>query len=72
MIKTSSENDCVGCEHCINCGRDKDYLVVDNLICDKCGNDADELYVVDGKQICIKCLKADYDEINDDNFEDYL
>ena len=69
------ENDCVGCDHCISCGRNRNYAVYS---CDKCGRDIDEndksLYELDGKEVCLKCYalaKAKdlvRDLIDDDDF----
>lgn len=28
------ENDCVGCENCMNCGRNRNYYIWE---CDECG-----------------------------------
>lgn len=75
MIKWSLENDCVGCpQGCINCGRKNDYPVLEDLRCDKCDESADVLYKYEGEQLCLGCFveKADAEEINDDNFTDYM
>lgn len=58
MIKY--ENDCVGCpQGCIHCGRDK----TQHLYCDKCDEDVEELYKVDGEELCEECLKANFEKI---------
>lgn len=51
MIKY--ENDCVGCERCGHCGRDKTPY----LYCDNCKECDDELYEFDGEELCIECIK---------------
>lgn len=57
----SHENDCVGCpQGCINCGR-KDVIY---LICDDCGDYADDLYYGDdGGQYCKHCLKDHVEKV---------
>lgn len=45
------ENNCVHCERCIHCGRDKQPI----LICDRCGWQ-EELYEYDGLEVCHDCL----------------
>lgn len=73
MIKIEKQNDCVGCpQGCVNCGRNNDYDVLDDLICDECGESADKLYVVDGKQLCANCVLEGYVEINEDNWFEYV
>ena len=60
MIKY--ENECVGCPEemgCIHCGRDK----TQHLYCDKCGADCEELYVLDGQELCEDCLKNSLERI---------
>lgn len=50
------ENECVGCEcgcSCIGCS----LKSVKHLYCDKCGNDVEDLYDLNGKEVCEDCLK---------------
>lgn len=75
MIKWTKSNDCVGCETCHNCGLDKSHKELDDLICDTCHSSEDRLYSPrPGVQLCIKCLVREgfVDEINDDNFEEFI
>lgn len=54
------ENDCVGCpQGCIHCGNER----VPYLYCDKCEKDAEELYKVDGEELCIDCLKQMFEKV---------
>lgn len=57
------ENDCVGCDYCINCGK-KHALY---LYCDKCEENVDELYVTDEGQVCLDCLREMFAHINETN-----
>lgn len=69
------ENDCVGCDNCVNCGRKRNYVVYS---CDKCGRDIDEidesLYELGDKEVCLKCYALANakdlvrDLIDDDDF----
>lgn len=64
------ENDCVGCETCANCGRDRDYRV---YYCDCCEEHASEdnpLYVYENKELCWECYKAQYTEKICDDMDD--
>jgi hypothetical protein len=61
------ENDCVGCEHCLNCGK-KDAI---HLYCDKCGENVDELYITDEGQVCFDCLIEMFTCIDETNAEQY-
>lgn len=56
------ENDCVGCEHCINCGNDD----VIYLYCDKCDEAVDTLYNYNGEQWCSDCILKDCGEVDFD------
>ena len=63
------ENGCVGCpQGCIQCGRDKEYIV---FKCDCCGDyidDEEDVMELDGKDYCESC----YEEIlrNEDDIDD--
>ena len=57
MIKY--ENDCVGCERCGHCGRDKTPY----LYCDECHESYEELYNYDGEELCEHCLLEKFDKI---------
>ena len=63
------DNDCVGCDYCINCGRGnfKAYY------CDKCEEYTDELYVGNnGEELCEDCYKKQFNsKICDDMDEDH-
>lgn len=69
------ENNCVGCEHCIHCGRDEQLA----LACDVCEQpvDEDDLYEdEDGGVICKYCIIERYTPITSKHinrmFNDYL
>lgn len=54
------ENDCVGCEHCVNCGRRESYFVYE---CDVCGDETtnrDDMFEVNGKDLCVSCYEKYY------------
>lgn len=54
------ENECVGCETCVNCGAKK--VKYNGVKCDKegCNNSSKDLdmdfYDVDGEDVCEDCL----------------
>lgn len=51
------DSDCVGCEHCVNCGRKYGFTV---YVCDKCGyetTEESEITEVGGLDLCSKCRK---------------
>jgi len=57
------ENDCVGCETCINCGRNRNYYTWE---CDECGyssTDETEFRKVGRKDYCVSCHKELMDDI---------
>ena len=55
------ENDCVGCERCIGCGRNR----TKHYYCDKCKNEED-LYYFEGEELCIDCIIKDkLQKVND-------
>jgi len=70
-------NDCVGCpQGCIHCGRS----AIPGIKCDECGyedyNDNVDMYKVNGKDICLDCLKKSYrqeiiDSMIDEMFDEY-
>lgn len=73
MIKFVRENDCVGCEICINCGRKNGYWAVEDFICDSCGASVEELYdVAKNIHLCKECLLEDYTKITEDNAMEYF
>ena len=52
------DNDCVGCERCINCGRG-DYKA---YYCDDCGNYETKLYKgLNGEDLCWDCFINQYE-----------
>lgn len=67
----SYENYCVGCpQGCINCGRDRDVLVIR---CDKCDTNIweDEIFWGDdGNEYCEECYDELYGEDEEDEGED--
>jgi len=56
MIRAESEDLCVGCETCFHCGRQKPIVQL-KMYCDKCGDDIEMSYKIDGKDICENCLE---------------
>ena len=47
------EDECVGCPTEMGClGNSCPYRNVPHLYCDKCGEEFDELYDLDGEQLC--------------------
>lgn len=57
--KIKRESDCRGCAECKGCGRDR-LRDVEYLECDKCHDEVEKLYILDGKELCEDCL---FDEI---------
>lgn len=60
MIKTSDE--------CVDCGLPcLGYLCpnrhIRHLICDKCGDEVDKLYILDGEELCEDCLLEQFETI---------
>lgn len=58
-------NDCVGCDPCRFCGRDKDYFVFE---CDWCGKEDIEMYEYDNCHACFDCIT---DREEDEEFYDH-
>ena len=53
------ENECVGCPPEIGClGNACPNLNVPHYYCDKCGDEVDELWTIDGYEVCEDCLKT--------------
>ena len=52
-MATVYEDDCVGCDYCINCGKKHAKY----YICDECKEYVDDLYEYDGEELCIDCVK---------------
>ena len=59
------ENECVGCEVCIGCGRRYGYYI---HVCDECGSD-DQLYEYEGKELCGECLLNYFNKVDMENFD---
>ena len=56
MVKV--ENECVGCPPEMGCiGIACPYQNVPHYYCDKCKDEVDELFDVDGVELCEDCLK---------------
>ena len=49
------DDDCVGCERCINCGRGE-YIYYECDACDKSTLNGDTLYKDGDKHYCLGCL----------------
>ena len=73
MILYEMESDCVGCpQGCINCGRREKTPHLEDLVCDCCNRSVEKLFKYDGSQYCAECILEDFEEINEDNFLEYL
>ena len=70
MVK--HENECVGCPPEMGClGRSCPNRNVVHLYCDKCGEDVEVLYNVDGEELCEECTLGSFSKITlDDDFDD--
>lgn len=56
------DNDCVGCETCIGCGRKHDYFY---RVCDECEYEG-QLYYFEEKELCVECLLSHFEEVDMD------
>lgn len=63
------ENDCVGCERCISCGRQYDRKT---FFCDDCGAYTDELYQYGSEELCWDCYKAEFPQKICDDMDETL
>lgn len=55
-------SDCVGCETCRNCGRDRESK---SWFCDNCGDYTDELYEGDhSDELCKICYMGQFHEVD--------
>ena len=63
MIKY--ENECCGCatESYPCMGSACPNRNVPHFYCDKCGEDVEELYKVDGEELCEECLKDNFEKV---------
>lgn len=63
MIKY--EDECCGCatESYPCLGNSCPNRKVQHLLCDRCGEDVEELYKVDGEELCEECLKDNFEKI---------
>ena len=63
MIKY--EDDCVGCPPEMSCIGDScpNRRSVQHFYCDRCGDDVEELYFLDGQELCENCLKDNFEKI---------
>ena len=63
MIKY--ENECYGCATesypCLGSACYNRH--VPHFYCDKCGEDVEELYKVDGEELCEDCLKNNFEKV---------
>lgn len=60
------DNDCVGCEHCVNCGRG-DFKA---YYCDECEEYTDELFLYESKELCWDCYKEKFNSKCCDDMDD--
>ena len=63
MIKY--EDECCGCatESYPCLGSACSNRNVPHFYCDKCGEDVEELYKVDGEELCEECLKDNFEKV---------
>lgn len=54
-------DDCRGCDPCIGCGRK--YRKYKRMVCDICGKEIDEAYLVNGDHVCEDCLPDMFEKI---------
>ena len=59
------ENECCGCATesypCLGSACPNRH--VPHFYCDKCGEDVEELYKVDGEELCEECLKDNFEKV---------
>ena len=61
------ENECVGCPPEIGClGSACPKRNVPHLFCDDCEEEVEELYEVDGEQLCADCILERYEKVKVD------
>ena len=62
---TKYENECCGCATesypCLGSACPNRH--VPHFYCDKCGEDVEELYKVDGEELCEECLKDNFEKV---------
>ena len=64
MVKI--ERDCVGCNKVFGYCRMNGcpyYTRYEVYICDECGNECDDLYIVGDKELCADCVLSRYERI---------
>lgn len=57
------ENDCVGCPAERLCLDSCPYRKLPHLYCDKCGEEAEKLYNLDGENLCEECVLDSLDTV---------
>lgn len=57
------ENECVGCEVC-TMGKSCPKLDVLHVVCDKCGEEVEDLYWLFGFQLCPDCVLKMLDKVD--------
>ena len=62
------EDNCVGCESCVRCGRDHESV----YYCDECGDYTHELYDHEGKELCWECYVEKFNQKICDDMDDTL
>ena len=61
------EDQCVGCPPEMGClGPSCPYRDVPVLICDCCGEEVYDLYLIDGEQYCADCLLQQFEKVEVD------
>ena len=45
---------------------------LEDLVCDCCNRSVEKLFKYDDSQYCAECILKDFEEINEDNFLEYL
>ena len=62
------ENECIGCPPEIGCiGSTCPFTRVPHYYCDNCKEEVDELFDVDGEELCEECLKARFRKVGIDD-----
>ena len=64
LFVVKEENECRGCAaHAYPCiGDSCRFRHVKHYYCDKCGSDEDTLYILDGQELCIECVKKNLEK----------
>lgn len=65
-------DECVGCPPEMGClGITCPNRHIPVLVCDYCNEEPDELYLMDGEQLCSECLQKRFEKITYSNWRNY-